>query len=150
MKFHAIATAGAMVLLTTAAQAASLCNCCGTSTVAACSNTCAPIKVAQGQCVAAVDFDGQSEISDGVNPLYDLSLRNIWLGSLNRDQLENFRKLLESARKGVEKGRKSSLRVFASKKIDKATAAANAKRYDDAIVNYYLGQQSYRDAFSMQ
>ena len=94
-----------------------------------------------------MDFAGSSEIAEGVNPLYDLSLRNIWLGSPSRDQLESFRKLLESARRGAEKDRKTSLRAFASKKIDKATAEARVKRYDDAIINYYLGQQAYRDAF---
>lgn len=146
MKFQAIAVAGTMVWLATTASAASLCNCCGTSTAAACVTVCAPVKPAQGQCVATVDYAGTAEIAEGVNPLYDIPLRNIWLGSPKRAELEAFRQLLESARAGAEKDRKSSLRDFASRKIDQPTAVARAKRYDDAIVNYYLGMQSYRDA----
>jgi len=74
-------------------------------------------------------------------------LRNLWIGSPNRKQLEAFRRLLELARKGVEKDRKMALKQRRQGKIDAAAAAAAAKRYDEAIVNYYLGLRSYRDAF---
>ena len=144
MKFHAIATAGAMVLLTTAAQAASLCNCCGASTVSSCATACSPVKPAAGQCVATVDYAGPAKIADGVNPLYDVPLRNMWLDGAKPSQLELFRRLLEKSRRGAESDRRKALRAHARNKIDGAEAVLLAKRYDGALVNYYLGMQSYR------
>jgi hypothetical protein len=146
MKRLAILVSGTMVFLSLPASAASLCNCCGSSTAANCQAVCAPVKPVEGQCVATVDFAGKGEIAEGVNPIYDLSLRNMWLGSPNTDQLEAFRKLLELSRKGAESDRRAALRQFAKGKIDKAAADAAAKRYDDAIVNYFLGFHSYSEA----
>jgi hypothetical protein len=144
MKLEALAMAGAMMVLAASASAASLCNCCGASTAARCAPVCAPVKPAEGQCVATVDYGGRAKIRAGINPLYDVSLRNIWLGSPKRTELEAFRRLLERARRGVEKDRRASLRAYARGKIGQAAATARAKRYDDAIVNYYLGLRSYR------
>ena len=59
--------------------------------------------------------------------------------------LEGVRRLLENSRRGVEKDRKTSARDFRKGKIDDAALAANTKRYEDAIVNYYLGLRAYRD-----
>jgi len=146
MKLQAILATGAMEFLSIPASAASLCNCCGSSTATNCQAACAPVKPAEGQCVATVDYSGKAEISDGANPLYGLSLRNMWLGSPNADQLEAFRKLLELARRGAEADRRAALRQFAKGKIDKTAADAAAKRYDDAIVNYFLGFHSYSEA----
>ena len=48
-------------------------------------------------------------------------------------------------RRGLEKDRKASYRDFRKHKIDEATAMAHTKRYEDAIVNYYLGLRAYQD-----
>src|SRR5436190_230631 len=109
MKLQAILVTGAMVFLSLPALAASLCNCCGASTAANCQASCAPVKLAESQCVATVDFAGKPEIGEGKNPLYDMSLRNMWIGSPNSDQLESFRKLLELSRKGAEADRRLAL-----------------------------------------
>lgn len=143
----------ALVLLMasiTPVQSASLCNCCGeTGTAASCANACAPLKPAEGQCVATVDFEGNAEIGEGINPLYDVPLQNVWLGSEKREQLEVFRRLLETARKGAETDRRIGLKAVARGKIGKAEADRRAKRYDDALVNYYLGVKAYRGAFAV-
>lgn len=60
--------------------------------------------------------------------------------------IETFRQLLETARKGAERDRKSALRAFSAGKIDGSQAQSLASRYDDALVNYYLGVQAYRVA----
>jgi hypothetical protein len=146
MKLQAILVTGAMVFFGVPASAASLCNCCGNSTAANCQAVCAPVKPAEGQCVATVDFAGKAEIGAGANPLYSMSLRNMWLGSPTADQLESFRKLLELSRKGAEADRRAALRLYARGKIDRAAVDAATKRYDDAIVNYFLGFHSYSEA----
>ena len=143
---HALAITGAMLFLAGSASAASLCNCCGARTVQACTKVCAPAKPAAGQCLAAADYAENAVVADGVNPLYDISLREVWLGSPGRAELEWLRQFLEQARLGAEKDRRTALKQFAGGKIDQATAAARAKRYDEALVNYYLGMQSYWDA----
>ena len=135
------------VLTAGGAAAAGLCNCCGAGTEQSCAAVCEPIKPVQGQCVAAVDYGGSATIAPNINPLYDISLRNVWLGTPKFDELESFRKLLEAGRKGVERDRRTTLQAFARRDLDKAAADAAAKRYDAAIVNYYLGLQAYRDAF---
>jgi hypothetical protein len=78
------------------------------------------------------------------NPLYDIPLRNTWLDPSRTQELEAFRQLLESARKGAESDRRLALRAFRSGKIDGSKARSLAGRYDDAMVNYYLGVQAYR------
>jgi hypothetical protein len=97
-------------------SAASLCNCCTT---------------------------GSAE--DGDNPLYGISLLGLDLKDAVRPDLEGVRRLLENSRRGVEKDRKASARDFRKGRIDNATLAANIKRYENAIVNYYLGLRIYRD-----
>lgn len=130
------------------AQSANLCNCCGEAdTVESCTVACVPLKPAAGQCVATVDFAGSAEIGEGINPLYDVPLQNVWLGSARRDQLEIFRRLLETARKGAESDRRTALTAYSRSKIDKVEADRRASRYDDAMINYYLGTKAYRDTF---
>ncbi len=146
MKIEVLATTATMMLLATPAVAASLCNCCGAATVESCSTACSPVKPAEGQCIAAVDYAGTAEIGNGSNPLYSMSLRDVWLGTPKRMELEKFRRFLEQARAGAERDRRVSVGDFRRKKIDQATAAARGKQYDDAIVNYYLGLHSYRSA----
>ena len=92
-----------------------------------------------------LDYAGKTTVLASDNPLYGISLRTIHLEDAQRPQLEDFRRLLEVTRRGVEKDRKTFYRDFRKHKIDEATAMANAKRYEDAIVNYYLGLQAYRD-----
>lgn len=126
-------------------NAASLCNCCATGTAQSCSAVCAPAKPAIGQCVAKVDYAGEAVIADGNNPLYGISLLGLDLRDAVRPELEGVRRLLEDSRRGVEKDRKASARDFRKGKIDDAALAVNTKRYEDAIVNYYLGLRVYRD-----
>jgi hypothetical protein len=138
--------AGLGLLLTSApVNAASLCNCCATGTAETCSTVCAPVKPAPGQCVARVDYAGEAVIADGENPLYGISLLGLDLNDAVRPELEGVRRLLEDSRRGVEKDRKASARDFRKGKIDGAGLAANTQRYEDAIVNYYLGLRAYRD-----
>ncbi len=144
MKLAVAAFAACTFLSGAAAQAASLCNCCGDATAASCAAACAPVKPAQGQCVAAFDPAGETVIAAGQNPLYDIPLRNAWLDPVNKGNLEAFRRLLEKARKGAEADRRGALRDRRRHKIDSETALSLAERYDDAMVNYYLGMQAYR------
>jgi hypothetical protein len=138
--------AGAVLFLASiSANAASLCNCCTTGVLASCVSVCAAAKPSASRCIALVDLEGETTIAPGENPLYGISILDISLRDATRSQLESFRKLLETARRGVEKDRKASVRDFKKHKIDESTAAANAKRYEDAVVNYYLGLQAYRD-----
>lgn len=84
-------------------------------------------------------------IADEDNPLYGISLLGLDLNDAARPELEGVRRLLENSRRGVEKDRKASARDFRKGKIDDARLAVNTKRYEDAIVNYYLGLRVYRD-----
>jgi hypothetical protein len=134
------------LLLTSApVNAASLCNCCATGVAESCSAVCAPVKPATGQCVAVMDYAGEAVIAVGDNPLYGISLLGLDLKDAARPELEGVRRLLEDSRRGVEKDRKASTRDFRKGKIDDVTLAAHNKRYEDAIVNYYLGLRAYRD-----
>jgi hypothetical protein len=135
----------ALFLASTSVNAANLCNCCDMGAAESCTAVCASVKPGAGQCVAMVDYAGEATIAAGENPLYGISLRNISLEDAMGPQLEEFRKLLEATRRGVEQDRKVSNRDFAKHKIDEATVLANTKRYEDAIVNYYLGWRAYRD-----
>jgi hypothetical protein len=138
--------AGLGLLLASApVNAASLCNCCATGTAEICSTVCAPAKPAPSQCVARVDYTGEAVIADGDNPLYGISLLGLDLNNAARPELEGVRRLLEDSRRGVEKDRKTSALDFRKGKIDDAGLATNTKRYEDAIVNYYLGLRVYRD-----
>ena len=141
----AIAIFAAITFLSGAgAKAASLCNCCGEATASACAAACAPVKPAAGQCIAVLDRKGEAVIGPDQNPLYDIPLRNAQLDPADGELLEAFRLLLEKARKGAEADRKLALRAWKAGKINAATAQSRADRYDDALVNYYLGMQAYR------
>ena len=139
-----LATMG-LFLATAPVNGASLCNCCASGVAESCSAACAGAKPASGQCVAMVDYAGEAAIAEGVNPLYDTSLRSISLEDAGRQPLESFRKLLEMARRGLEKDRKASKRDFRKHSIDEAGFKANTQRYEDAVVNYYWGLRAYRD-----
>lgn len=134
-----------VLLASSPVDAASLCNCCATGTAEKCSTVCAPAKTVAGKCVATVDYAEEAVIADGDNPLYGISLLGLDLNDAARPELEGVRRLLEDSRRGVEKDRKASARDFRKGKIDDATLAAHTKRYEDAIVNYYLGLRAYRD-----
>lgn len=84
-------------------------------------------------------------IADGDNPLYGISLLSLDIKDAMRPELEGVRRLLEDSRRGVEKDRKASARDFRKGRIDGATLAVNTKRYEEAIINYYLGLRAYRD-----
>ena len=138
--------AGAGLFLTTVSvSGANLCNCCATGVAESCSAVCAPAKPGSGQCVVKVDYTSEATIAGGENPLYGISLRGISLEDAMRPQLEGFRRLLEMARRGAERDRKASTRDFRKHRIDEATVQANTKRYESAVVNYYLGLRAYRD-----
>jgi hypothetical protein len=134
-----------LFLATAPVNGASLCNCCASGVAESCSAMCASAKPASGHCVAIVDYAGVATIAGGVNPLYDTSLRSISLEDAGRRQLESFRKLLELARRGLEKDRKASKSDFRKRRIDEAGFKANTQRYEDAVVNYYWGLRAYRD-----
>jgi hypothetical protein len=95
-----------------------------------------------------VDHTGEAVIADEDNPLYGISLLGLDLKDAARPELEGVRRLLEDSRRGVEKDRKASARDFRKGRIDEATLAVNAKRYEEAIVNYYLGLRAYRDSLA--
>ncbi len=126
------------------ASAASLCNCCGEGTPAPCTAACAPVNPACGHCIATLDSGGETLIGPDQNLLYDVQLRNTRLDPSSKPAVEAFRHLLETARKGAESDRRSALDAFKAGKIDGPRAQSLASRYDDALVNYYLGVQAYR------
>lgn len=144
MSKQVLAALGLMWISSAPALAADLCNCCGEATAQSCISACEAVNAVAGQCVPAVDFLGKAEIGPGKNALYDFSLRNLQVSKNDDGSLELFRRLLEKLRRGAESDRKLALREHRVGKIDAATATAFAKRYDDAIVNYYLGAQAYQ------
>lgn len=137
--------ASGLFLATASVNGASLCNCCASGAAESCSAVCSGAKPASGQCVAIVDYAGDAAIAEGDNPLYGIPLRGISLEDTGRQQLESFRKLLETARRGAEKDRKASARDFRKHKIDEATVQTDIQRYENAVVNYYHGLRAYRD-----
>ena len=139
-----LACAG-LFLVTTSVNSANLCNCCATGVAESCSAVCSAAKPASGQCVAMADYAGEATIAAGENPLYGISLRGISVEEAMRPQLEDFRRLLEMARRGAEKDRKASARDFRKHKIDEATVQTDIQRYENAVVNYYHGLRAYRD-----
>lgn len=146
MRAFVPAFAGALMFAAASASAASLCNCCSSGTAEACTATCATVKPAEGMCIPAVDFAGSAKIGAGQNPLYDVPLKGLNITGASRSDLESFRRLLEKSRMGAERDRRLALRDLRHRRIDAAAAASAAKRYDDAIVNYFLGMYAYRDA----
>ena len=92
-----------LFLASVSVNAASLCNCCDTGVAENCKTVCAPAKPTPNQCIAMLDYKGQTTIAAGDNPLYGISLRTIHLEDATRAQLEGFRKLLELTRRGVER-----------------------------------------------
>jgi hypothetical protein len=145
--FLGLASLG-LFLTSAPVNAASLCNCCITAMAGSCSAVCASAKPVAGQCVAMVDYAGEAMIADGDNPIYNISLLNLDIGDAMRPELEEVRRLLEDLRRGAEKDRKISARDFRKGKIDEAAVRASTERYEDAIVNYYLGLRAYRDRLS--
>jgi hypothetical protein len=139
-----LAVAGLMWMMGPSALAADLCNCCGDTTAASCVSACTTIASTPSQCVPTVDFSAKPDVGPGKNALYEFSLRNLKVQNTDPTSLELYRRLLEKLRKGVEADRKAALWDRHDGKIDAATATSLAKRYDDAIVNYYLGAQAYR------
>jgi hypothetical protein len=141
---HIVAAAALLWMATPDAGAVALCNCCDGPSSGTCEAACAPLSPPEGQCQPAVDYAGKTVIGPGENPLYDMSLNNLALGAPSDSQLELLRRLLEKARLGAENDREAALVAHSKGEIDDAEAAARVRRYDDAIVNYYLGQQVYR------
>lgn len=135
---------GLLLIGTTPAQAASLCNCCGEKTVASCVAACETVSVEADQCVPTVDFAAKADIGPGKNALYEFPLSNLKIYKTDETSLELYRRLLEKLRMGAEADREAALWERHDGKIDEATAASRVKRYEDAIVNYYLGAQAYR------
>ena len=134
-----------LVLITGApAQAANLCNCCGEATAASCVVACETVAITAGQCVPTIDFNAKTDIGPGKNALYEFSLRNLKVYQTDDTSLELYRRLLEKLRRNAEADRKTALWERHDGKIDAVTAVSRVKRYDDAIVNYYLGAQAYR------
>lgn len=144
MKLYLAAAAAIWMSTGTSVSAAGLCDCCESGLSQSCIAACDASKPEIGQCLIAVDYTAATEIGPGQNPLYGRSLRTISLGTPNRDEREAFRRLMEKSRLGVENDRKLALRAHAKGEIDDTEAQRLAKRYDDAIVNYYLGIHAYR------
>jgi hypothetical protein len=138
---------GLAATLGTELQAASLCNCCSSGTDEACKTAC-EATTSLPQCSAVVDFDGDARIGPDHNPLYGASLKDLRITGATRVQLESFRALLEASRKGAEADRKQALRDRKRGEIDSITAGQKALRYEQAIVNYYLGVAAYRSALN--
>lgn len=144
MSKQILAVLGLMWITSAPVEAADLCNCCGDTAAGSCAAACQAIEADAGQCIPTVDFEGKAEIGPGKNALYELSLRNLQVSRTDSGSLEEFRRLLEKLRRGAEADRRKALRDRRHGKIDETTANAFTNRYDDAIVNYYLGAQAYR------
>ena len=136
----------ALLSLSGPAQAASLCNCCGKFTAQSCATACAEVTPPADQCQATVDYTADAEIGPGANPLYGISLRNINLGHSKPPELEALRRLLERSRRAAERDRRTGWRQFEKGKIDKAAVDASDKRYDGALVNYFLAVSAFHEA----
>lgn len=125
-------------------HAAQFCDCCAGTLSTACKAVCpAPAETGE-QCPVVVDFTGEEEIGPGRNPLYELSFRTLRLQNPSREQREAFRTLLERARQAAEADRATAERDRLAGRISTSEAAQRASRYDNAMINYYLGQQAYR------
>lgn len=146
MKAVAAALAGAVLYTALPASAASLCNCCAGGTAAACASACQQVTPAAGQCTPVVDFAADAAIGPGQNPLYGFSLKNLVVGPASAAQRELLRRMLEEARLAAEADRKTALRDHAAGKMNANAAAALARRYDRAMVNYFLGIHAFRAA----
>ena len=136
----------AILLSGAAAEAASFCNCCGSATETGCDTACADTPGAVDECVPTVDFAAKAEITRDVNPLYNLSLRNLTLRNPDERRAELLRRLLEAGRRGAERDRDRTLRGLTRDAIDSDAVAKASARYDAAMVNYYLGMQVYQAA----
>jgi hypothetical protein len=135
-------------LATLPAAAAGLCNCCGASTDPSCTAACAAVKLPAGQCQVTVDYAATAAIGPGVNPLYGVSLRNMDVGHPDAAQREALRSLLEKSRHSAETDRRTSWRTYERGELDATGLAETRKRYDAAIVNYFLGISAFRRAKS--
>lgn len=146
MKLFAAALAGFALFAAVPAQSASLCNCCASGTPASCATACATVKPAANMCIPVVDFAADAAIGPGQNPLYGISLKTLDVSNASSSQLEMLRRMLEKSRKGAEGDRKAALKDFAAGKMNANAAAALARRYDRAMVNYYLGMKAFQAA----
>jgi hypothetical protein len=146
MKTAVAAIAGLTCLIGVEANAAAFCNCCGEATAVSCKAVCEPVKPVLGQCVATIDFEARTKIAPDQNPLYDISLDNFWLNTSDETKTELFRRLLERSRRGVEADRRLAAKSFRAGRMDRLTIEARTQRYEDALVNYYLGAQAYKTA----
>ncbi len=144
MSKQLLAALGLVWISSMPAAAADLCNCCGVAAAGSCASACQAVEIDAGQCIPTVDFNGKAEIGPGKNALYEFSLRNLQVSRTDHGSMEAFRRLLEKLRRGAEADRKAALRDRRRGGIDEAEASLRANRYDDAIVNYYLGAQAYR------
>lgn len=131
MKFQSIAAALALGAAALPASAAAI-------------SPCDADKAADNQCRVAIDYGKTAEIGPGVNPLYGISLRNVDVGHPSRAQRESLRRLLEGARRAAESDRKSAWRAFEAGTLDDAGLKDANKRYDTALVNYFLGVNAMR------
>ena len=139
--------AAATILLgmgSSGAFAAAFCDCCASPLSVSCAAACAAIAEPGGQCLVAVDVSGKERIGPDQNPLYSLKFGTLRLKDPSREEREALRRLLEKAREAAESDREKALADQKTGRIDSETAAQRARRYDDAMVNYYLGQQVYR------
>jgi hypothetical protein len=138
MKLFAAALAGFALFAAVPAQSASLCSACS------CATACATVKPAANMCIPVVDFAADAVIGPGQNPLYGISLKTLDVSNASSSQLEMLRRMLEKSRKGAESDRKAALKDFAAGKMNANAAAALARRYDRAMVNYYLGMKAFQ------
>jgi hypothetical protein len=146
MKLFAAALAGFALFAAVPAQSASLCNCCAAGTPASCATACATVKPADKLCIPVVDFTADPVIGPGQNPLYGISLKTLDVSNASASQLEMLRRMLETSRRAAEKDRKAALKDFAAGKMNSNAAAALARRYDRAMINYYLGMKAFQAA----
>ena len=149
MKLAFAAALGLATLLGGTAQAASLCNCCGSETA----QSCATLVRRSRSCLANAWRPSTSmpKLDDRTRP--EPALRHSPAERLvgfrrQETSLKCFAVCWKAARKAAEADRRKALAERRKGSIDAATAEQLARRYDDAMVNYYLGMQSYRIARS--
>jgi Spy/CpxP family protein refolding chaperone len=125
------------------APAITLCSCCEAQQDAACAAPCTGLSQG-GECPVTVVFD--SSPPGDANQLNGISLKELDLGSPTRQQLEQFRKFLETARRRALEDYRQALRDFKRHRITRAELDEAKRRHDEVMVNYNHGIFAYRVA----
>jgi hypothetical protein len=140
-----IAAMAALPGFSESSRALSLCNCCVAQQVEQCMAACAAMTSAPGQCPAFVDYTPAKK-RPAVNPLYSMSLKEIFLGEPNARQLESWRRFLEKHRRRAVRDYNKAAYKYRKGRLDDVAMASAKARLNQALVNYNHGIRAYEVA----